>query len=545
MKRFFYLLTATAIAFLWLFPRTSFSQEIFPGEHLINENRLKSYVTFLASPLLNGRENGEQGLEIAQQFVISQAMLAGLNPANGNSYLQPYQIIETSFDESKSLLGIKSEGGAFEEIDQNLIQIMPSTPSDFAVNGEVVFAGYGLKQMMYDYNDYANIDISGKIVLVMDGAPTSADGEFLFKGNDWSAQFASINAKISYVTYSKAKAVIIVPDPKSGATTTEQLYPGIENQFKASRKLKGDAYFRASTPNTPVIMMANSEVADRLLEGSGHTLKELQLIIDDNLKPYSFVIPDKEISIMKSTKTEEKTLYNVAAIIEGSDPILQDEYLVFSSHIDHVGSANGIVYPGADDNATGCAALLAMAKAFSEAPEPPKRSLLFLWFSGEEIGLFGSRAYVENPLVPLSKSVANINIDMIGRSKGVADTSKNNPMTGPTGVFVISGNQSKELLEIADKIDKESAIDFDYSQSGRQSELQLFSRSDHYNFVRHDIPVLFFFTGLHTDYHTPHDTVDKIEFDKMEEIVKTTYRIGYTIANKPDRLNVDNPFSEW
>jgi len=545
MKKIFYLLSATSIALLSLFPQLSFSQELFPGEYLINENQLKSYVNFLASPLLSGRENGEQGLEIAQQFVVSQAMLAGLKPANGNSYLQPYQIIETSLDESKSLFGIKSAEGNFEKIDQKLIQIMPSIPSDFAINGEVVFAGYGLKQIVYGYNDYADIDIAGKIVLIMDGSPTSANGEYLFEGNDWSTQFASINAKISYVLYSKAKAVIIVPDPKSGATTTEQMYPGIEHEFKASRRLKGDAERRNMSTNTPVIMLANSEVADRLLEGSGYTLEELQKMIDNNLKPYSFDINGKEISIVKATKTEEKTLYNTAAIIEGSDPLLKDEYLVFSCHIDHLGGTNGRIYPGADDNATGCAALMAMAKAFNEAVEPPKRSLLFLWFSGEEIGLYGSRTYVDNPLVPLSESVADINIDMIGRSKGIADTSESNPMTGPTGVFVISGNQSQELMEIADKIDKESVIDFDYSLSGKNNELQLFSRSDHYNFVKNDIPVLFFFTGLHTDYHTPYDTVDKIEFGKMEEIVKTIYRIGYTIANQPDRLNVDNPFSKW
>ena len=546
MKRIIYLFVASFFTLLTIFPQVSFSQELYPGESLITENQLKSYVTFLASPLLNGRENGEPGLEIAQQFIISQADLAGLKPANGNSYLQPYQILENSFDESKSFLGIKSGGGDIEKIDQPLIQIMPTIPSDLNINGEVVFAGYGLKQMVYDYNDYADVNISGKIVLIMDGSPTSSDGKkYLFEGNDWSAQFAAINAKISYVAFSRAKAIIIVPNPKSGATTIDQLYPGIEHEFKASRRLKSDAGRRMPERNTPVIMLANREVADKLLEGSGYTLEELQQMIDNSLKPVSFVIPNKEIYIEKPTKTEEKTLYNVAAIIEGSDPALKDEYLVFSCHADHLGAANGLVYLGADDNASGCAALLSLAKAFSESPNKPKRSMLFLWLSGEEIGLFGSQSYVDNPLVPLQKSVADINIDMIGRSKGIADTSENNPMTGPKGVFVISGNQSEELLDIADKVDKESVIDFDYSLSGRDSELQLFSRSDHFNFVINDIPVLFFFSGLHTDYHTIRDTVDKIEFGKMEDIVKAIYRIGYTVANQPERLNVDNPYSGW
>ncbi len=545
MKKTIYPIVALC-ALLMMYPYISNAQKICPGEDLITDSQLKSYITFLSSPLLNGRENGKPGLEIAQQFLISQADLIGLRPGNGESFSQPYQIIEKSYDESKSFLGIKSKGEEIEEIRQPLIQITPSVPSDLSIKGEVVFAGYGLKQMVYNYNDYDGININGKIVLLIDGSPTSADGKkHLFEDNDWSAQFAAIRAKISYVAFSRAKAVIIVPDPKSGATTIDQMYPGIEYEFKASRRLKNDAGRSMPAQNRPVVMLADRKVADILLDGSGYNLEELQQMIDSDLKPHSFIIPDKEITIEKKTKTEEKILYNVAAIIEGSDPVLKDEYLIFSCHVDHLGTANGKVYAGADDNASGCAALLALANAFRETPERPKRSILFLWLSGEEIGLFGSQSYVDNPLVPLSGSIVDINIDMIGRSKGIADTSINNPMTGPTGVFVISGNQSKELLEIADKVDKESAIDFDYSLSGRDSELQLFSRSDHYNFVKNDIPVLFFFTGLHTDYHTPGDTVDKIEFGKMEEIVKAIYRIGYTIANEPERLSVDNPFSGW
>jgi Zn-dependent M28 family amino/carboxypeptidase len=136
-------------------------------------------------------------------------------------------------------------------------------------------------------------------------------------------------------------------------------------------------------------------------------------------------------------------------------------------------------------------------------------------------------------------------MDMIGRVKGVADTSAENPMTGPKKVFVITDNQSKELLKIADDVDKVSDLDLDYSLSGRSHPLQLFSRSDHYNFVKHDIPVLFFTTGLHTDYHTPGDVVDKIDFNKMELVTRTMYQIGYNVANTKTRIIVDNPFSKW
>ena len=243
--------------------------------------------------------------------------------------------------------------------------------------------------------------------------------------------------------------------------------------------------------------------------------------------------------------TPSVILKNIAAYIEGSDTDLKKEYVIFSAHIDHIGESARGINAGADDNATGCAALLSLAEAFNNLNKKPLRSVMFLWVSGEEIGLFGSKSYVDNPLVPLENTIVDLNMDMIGRIKGVADTSADNPMTGPKEVFIITGNQSSELMDIAEEIDKGTVLDFDYSLSGRKHPLQLFARSDHYNFVRHDIPVLFFTTGLHTDYHTPGDVTEKIDFKKLELITETVFQLGYTVANRKTRLEVDNPFSSW
>ena len=168
-----------------------------------------------------------------------------------------------------------------------------------------------------------------------------------------------------------------------------------------------------------------------------------------------------------------------------------------------------------------------------------------MWVSGEEIGLFGSETYVDNPLIPLENTVADLNMDMIGRVKGVADTTSETPMTGPESVFIITGDQSSELISIAQEADRDSPLTFDYALSGKDGPLQLFRRSDHYNFVRKDIPVLLFTTGLHTDYHSPRDVVEKIDFNKMESIVRAVYDIGYNVSNRKNRIIVNNPFSKW
>jgi Zn-dependent M28 family amino/carboxypeptidase len=286
-------------------------------------------------------------------------------------------------------------------------------------------------------------------------------------------------------------------------------------------------------------------VADELLSGTGKNLAELQNLIDNELKPHSFPIKGKQIKITEVSLAEEKNLPNVAGLIEGSDPVLKNEIVVFSGHMDHLGGEGDKIYPGADDDASGCSALLEMAEAFQTLQKKPLRSILFLWVSGEEIGLFGSQSYVNSPLFPLDKTVADLNMDMIGRVKSDADTSKSHPMTGPNSVFVITDNQSKELISIADEVSKKTKLTLDYSLSGRTHPLQLFARSDHYNFVQKDIPILFFTTGLHTTYHTPGDVIERIDFKKMELITKTMFEIGNQVANKKTRIVVDNPFSKW
>jgi len=464
---------------------------------------------------------------------------------NGTSYFQNYQVIRKKIDNSLSSVTISSDKADTVIIRENICQLFPTDPEDITIEGEVVFAGYGLNREKYKYNDFEGMTTEGKILLVMTRSPTAEDGKnYLFEGDDWS-DFRSYSVKLRSLLFSKAKAILFVADPKSGFSSFEEEHPGVASALNTSMHLKGDKPRAFFLPGMMKIFFVNSRVAEELLQGTGENLATLQKKIDTQLKPQSFSIPGKTISINIVTSTEEITLKNVAAYIEGSDPGLKNEYIIYTSHADHIGGTGTRINTGADDNASGCAALLSIAEAFQGLDKKPLRSVMFLWLSGEEIGLFGSEYYANNPLIPLGQTVANINIDMIGRVKGIADTTSDHPMTGINEVFLITGNQSRELVDIAKDIDKEIELDFDYSLSGRNHPLQLFARSDHYNFVKKDIPVLFFSTGLHSDYHSPGDVAEKINFRKVERISEALFMIGYNVANNKTRLKVNNPFSSW
>jgi hypothetical protein len=526
---------------------SGYSQRYTDSANQITSSDLKSHVSFLASPLLKGRMNGEEGLSIATEYIVSQTRLIGLKPANSNSYLQPYSVEKKSTDQSRSYLRIISGNTDTVNVTDKILNIIPTGPSDFSIEGEVVFAGYGIKEDKYKYNDLEDIKTDGKILLVMDRAPLSIDGKtHVFEEPEWYSGM-NFQSKLTTLILSKAKAILFVPDPKSGFGSFEEANPELSNYLESKFSL-GKNQSEAENPLTalmPNVVFITRSCADEILKGTGHNLAGLQDSIDLKLKPSSFLITGKRIKLSESSKNESITLNNISGYIEGSDPVLKNEIVIYSSHYDHIGKTGEKINYGADDNASGCAALLSIAKAFQSLDKKPLRTIMFLWVSGEEIGLYGSKNYVDHPLFPLENTVVDLNMDMIGRVKSIADSTSETPMTDKNNVFLITDNQSKELLTIADDIDKTTPMNFDYSLSGPNHPLQLFSRSDHYNFVKKDIPILFFSTGIHTDYHTSGDIIEKLDFNKMETITRNMYEIGLTVANRKTRIVVDNPFSKW
>jgi len=248
---------------------------------------------------------------------------------------------------------------------------------------------------------------------------------------------------------------------------------------------------------------------------------------------YYQTVPSEAMRKMFSPKLNDSE--NVVAFIEGSE--FPDEYIVISAHYDHVGMANGEIYNGADDDASGTTAVMEIARLFQKAKlegNEPKRSLVFLHCTGEEYGLHGSRFYTKNPLYPLNNTICNLNIDMIGRTDNKHAKSKNY-------LYLVGADRlSQELHDLSEKTnEKYTQLILDYEFNEDNHPEQIYYRSDHYNFAVKNIPVIFYYSGEHPDYHKPTDTVDKIEFDKMQQRVKLIFATAWEIANQPNKIKLN------
>jgi Zn-dependent M28 family amino/carboxypeptidase len=314
------------------------------------------------------------------------------------------------------------------------------------------------------------------------------------------------------------------------------------------------AKFQTATTSSPLpSVVISPEIANSLFAGerqSAAGIFNASYSSSGAALPEPFLMSQtKQITISVASSTETVPTQNVVAVWEGSDPVLKNEYVALGAHYDHVGSGcpavgSDTICNGADDDGSGTTALLSIAEALAKAPTQPKRSVLFVWHCGEEKGLWGSRYFTEYPTVPLNQIVAQINIDMIGRSKKPGDTNpRNRDLTGPDAVYLIGSTMmSTELGEIVNTVNKSFLnLTLDTRYDDPKDPNRFFFRSDHYNYARKGIPIIFFFDGVHEDYHRAGDTADKIDYQKMEKITRTIYMTLWEIANRQLRLKVDKP----
>lgn len=520
------------------------------GLNSITAQNLKTHMLFLSSDELKGRNTGEPGLNIAAKYLAVQAEQLGLKSANPeNGFFQPYIIQERAYDWSNSHVTIITEGKD-PVVNHRPFYIFPAGDGDRTlIEGEVVFAGYGINEKNHGYNDFENMEIEGKVVLIMNRAPMNEEGtEAQFDHNKWSGM-QNFQHKMQYIYSQQPKAVLLVFDPKSGINSIEEMNPGIAKYLGRSLSLKNDESDQSLENTPPKLVLIHRSLADQLLEGNGKFLDKLQLEIDQTLSPRSFQMENTNVRLELNMKTTDLEVSNVFGLIEGSDPELKDEVVIYVAHFDHVGTDGlGGVFNGADDNASGTVALIEIAEAFLKEKKTPKRSIGILWVSAEEIGLFGSQYFANHSLVPLDKIAAVINLDMVGRTKSKEDEESNRSgltVVGGDTVKVIGGKQSKVLMDINKKTLKEMGLIANYTYNDVNHSERYFYRSDHINFASKDIPVLFYSTGTHRDYHLVTDEEELIDYDKFLKMTRFSYKVGFNIAEYTNPIEVDNPMSSW
>ena len=500
------------------------------GYNSIQPARLKADLTFLSSDALEGRLSLQHGSEIAIQWIASEFAKAGLKPLVGDSYLQPVPLIEFSADRALTTLTLARDG--HREVFQ-APDAMATFAHEVAVSGRVVFAGFGITAPELNYDDYAGIDARGKIVLIFNHEPQEADPDSVFNGIG-NTRYANNNYKLFNAERHGAVAVVTMPDPNhQGPVRTAAPTPAGQTQTAQRPRILSESLAEGG-PDIPLFTLGR-RVSDPLFEAAGKKAAEVETAINAKPAPNSFDVPGVTIELHTAASEQRRAnSYNVAGLIEGSDPTLKAETIVFSGHFAHEGTGPAGIYHGADDNGSGTVGVVALAHAFASNPVKPRRSLLFIVFAAEERGLLGSYYYVSHPLRPLATTRAQINFDMIGRNEApdprvIAEIS---PDTS-NQLGLIGTDYSPAYRETVERQNKTVGLDITYKWDLDAYNGVLF-RSDQYPFLLHDVPAIWWFTGFHPDYHQITDTVEKINFEKMAKIVKLSYLSGFEFADEPN-----------
>lgn len=502
------------------------------GLNSINKNDLKAYMTFFASDLLEGRETGSRGNDEAALYLKTNIMRLGLkpHPVTGD-YFQDVSLTSTKIDTRNTFLKINDKNGNVIFSTDSIVALMtPSKTMDFT--GSVVFAGYAYKNPEKGYDDLKDLDLKDKIVIIMTRNPeiaVNSEGNSVFDERLESQKMGSVFMK-------GPKAILFVYDPKN--KFPDAYTSGLAGMV-GSKTVTQKGHAARSVPLQ--IAFITQHTADMLLKTTGNTLKQLQEKISSGGVPVSEEINGITASLKTTIEISDITSSNVIGVIEGSDPVLKNECVVYSAHFDHVGkNSNGEVLNGADDNASGSIALLEVANAFMNLQKKPLRSIVFAWVNGEEKDMFGSKYYADNPAIPMEKTLLNINLDMVGRSKMPADTGKmmgfDLTVTQPGEILAYTAHESTELLKILSSVSKETGV----KVTDKGKDLQ-FGSSDHVSFMAKGVPAFLFISGMHSDLHSVRDDVERIDFDKMERVSKMVFLLGYKVANQKERIKIDNP----
>jgi len=477
----------------------------------ITFSETQEHVETLASDKFEGREAGTKGEQLAADYIASYFKQAGLKPGgDAGTFFQHFKISKRRLIKIIVSFKTKSETTLLN-FGSDYIPL--NFTGENKISGEIVFAGYGISAPEYNYDDYQNIDVQNKIVLVLRHEPREEDDESPFEGSSHS-RYAYFETKARTAKNHGAAALIIVNDPNGEHS---EALPKTSFQPKGRFSNRWSLAPQNGMEDIPVIWV-KAEFVESLLAEQGRDLTSLQKQIDEELKPQSFTLKNVLSNIELEFAQQLRTAKNVVAVLPGSDENLAEEAVVVGAHYDHVGIKGGEIHNGADDNASGTAGLLEIAEACAEMKEKPNRTLIFAAFSAEELGLLGSKYYVDNPVRPISKTVVMLNMDMIGRNLS-------------SNVSVIGAKRYPKLSEINIAANEMVGMNLKYDAD------YYFNRSDQANFAREGVPVLFYNTNGHGDYHQPTDDFDKINFEKIARIGRLAFLVAWQAANFSDLLS--------
>jgi Zn-dependent M28 family amino/carboxypeptidase len=507
------------------------------GYDSIQASRLKADLTFVSSDALEGRRSLQRGSEVAIQWIASEFAKAGLKPAAGDSYLQRVPLIESTPDRELTTLSVTRAGNTetFRAPDVNSTYAHETSGS-----GGVVFAGFGITAPELNYDDYAGINAKGKVVLIFNHEPGEADANSAFNGTG-NTRYNNNVYKLFNAQKHGAIALVTMPDPNhhgpvrtpgASAPSSSPAETARTQQAAAMRPRIPPEAIAEGGPEIPLFIMSE-RAGNSLFQAAGKQAADVSKSIDSKAAPASFDIPGVEVGFRTVlSEVRRSDSYNVAGLLEGSDPALKAETVIFSAHFDHDGTGPAGIYHGADDNGSGTVGVVALAHAFAANPVKPKRSLLFIVFAAEERGLLGAYYYVSHPLRPLATTRATLNFDMIGRNEA-ADPRVITEISPDTSnqLGLIGTHYSPDYRETVERENNIVGLDLTYKWD-RDSYNGILFRSDQYPFLMHDIPGVWWFTGFHPDYHQITDTVEKINFEKMTKILRLAYLSGFEFANE-------------
>ncbi len=474
----------------------------------ITEEELKEHLYTYASDEFEGRETGEPGQKKAVEYLMAVYEEMEVPPAIENdSYLQSVPLEMAKLPTGKII------------VDEQIFEVGEGFLSFSAAEGsynEIVYLAYGIDEE--NYSDYQEMDIQDKVVLIKSGEPIAEDGTYKVSGTNkksiWSNNSESLEKRLTAAKNHGARAILYF-DPGN--------YNRFKRYFNYMKSSNTGRMAIKKSEEDPSLIMLNEETAYAIFEDIG-AMGEA-------------VVLEKSVELGLKSANIEISTENVIAYIPGFEK--PDEYLVISSHLDHIGiSSNGKINNGADDDGSGTVAMLEIAEAFKKASDTgngPKRSIVFLHVTGEEKGLLGSQYYTDfNPVFPLTQTVANLNIDMIGRIDPNREGSREY-------VYLIGSDKlSRDLHELSERINEQyTKLELDYTYNDENDPNRFYYRSDHYNFAKNNIPIIFYFNGTHADYHRPGDTPDKINYDLLAKRSQLIFHTAWEIANREERVIVD------